>query len=101
LKIKKIYFLTIISIWSLPIIAGPPNMEDLKIHNTKSDCWIEIENEFYDITQYLAEHQKRFEYDLTEWCGKASTLGWQTKDLKKKKHSRKAGRILKRYKIPK
>lgn len=101
MKITNLYLNFFILAWSFGLIANPPNKDLLKLHNSKTDCWIEIENEFYNITDYLFEHQKRYKNDLTEWCGKDASKGWETKALKKEKHSRKANRLLEKFKIPK
>lgn len=101
MKTTNLYFFFFLFAWSSGVIANTPNEDLLKLHNSKTDCWIGIENELYNITEYLFEHQKRYKNDLTEWCGKEATIGWETKGLKKEKHSRKAIRLLEKFKIPK
>lgn len=73
--------------------------KDLEAHKASDSCWIKIENSVYDVTDYLAEHKNKHEYDLARWCGKDATPGWLDKDGKAKPHSRKARTLLLRYRI--
>ena len=72
---------------------------DLQGHATPESCWIQIESTIYDVTEYLAEHKDKHDYDLARWCGKDATPGWLDKDGKAKPHSRKAQNLLVRYRI--
>lgn len=73
--------------------------DELKAHNTTESCWIQIEKDVYDVTDYIAEHKDKHSYDLARWCGRDATSGWQDKDGKSKPHSRKANNMLPRYRI--
>jgi cytochrome b involved in lipid metabolism len=68
--------------------------EELSKHNSKSDCWISIDNEVYDITAAVQDHL-RYKYPLDSWCGKEASEAWHNKDGKNKTHSRKAQLMLK------
>jgi cytochrome b involved in lipid metabolism len=78
---------------------GKISATDLQGHSTPESCWIQIDQNVYDITDYLAEHKNQHEYDLARWCGKDATSGWLDKDGKAKPHSRKAKNMLPRYRI--
>jgi len=67
-------------------------------HNKKSDCWISIDGGVYDVTRYLARH-KDFEYDITKHCGTDTSALWIKKPGTGKPHSRKALRLLRKYRI--
>ncbi len=71
--------------------------EEVSQHASKSDCWIIIGNEVFDITPALKDHL-RYKYELEPWCGKESTQAWETKDGKNKAHSRKALLMLNKLK---
>lgn len=73
--------------------------EELKAHNTPESCWIQIEQDVYNVTDYIAEHKDKHSYDLARWCGRDATSGWMDKDGKNKPHSRKANNMLPRYRI--
>ena len=90
------------SIWGGCALAGEDrtiSRTDLQGHATPESCWIQIESTIYDVTEYLAEHKDKHEYDLARWCGKDATPGWLDKDGKAKPHSRKAQNLLVRYRI--
>ncbi len=71
--------------------------QELARHNTAKDCWMEINGNIYDVSEYSAEHKSVHEYDYTKWCGKAASGAWADKDGRGKDHNRKAHLILKRY----
>ncbi|MFZ5628991.1 MAG: cytochrome b5 domain-containing protein [Spirochaetota bacterium] len=74
------------------------SMTEISRHNKKSDCWILIDGAVYDVTRYLARHED-FEYDITKHCGTDSGALWHKKPETGKPHSRKANRLLQRYRI--
>lgn len=69
--------------------------DEVSQHNSKSDCWMIIDNKVYDVTSALKDHL-RYKYELDPWCGKEATEAWNSKDGKNKAHSRKAQLMLSR-----
>jgi hypothetical protein len=58
-----------------------------------------IEGVIYNITSYIQTHQERYRSDISSWCGKDATVGWQTKGQKNKGHSKKAGLVLRSIEV--
>lgn len=86
-----------IVIGSASLLAEQPlefTREEISKHNSKSDCWIIVDNEVYDITVAVQDHL-RYQYPLDPWCGKEASKAWHNKDGKNKAHSRKAQLMLK------
>jgi cytochrome b involved in lipid metabolism len=84
------------SLLAPPGVAAPSkelSPEEVARHATRTDCWIIVENNVYDITSAMKDHD-RYKYKLDSWCGKEATEGWNTKDGKNKPHSRKAKTML-------
>ena len=71
---------------------------EISRHNKKSDCWISIDGSVYDVTRYLERH-KDFEYDIAKHCGTDTSKLWHKKPETGKPHSRKASRLLEKYRI--
>lgn len=67
-------------------------------HKTVSSCWLVIEAEVYDVTKYLKRHTK-FDYDIARHCGSDVSKEWRKKPRTGERHSRKAERLLERYRI--
>ena len=61
-------------------------------HNSPSDCWMIINKNVYNITDYLVTHDK--EMDIRSWCGKDATDDYNTKNGRGQSHSGKAENIL-------
>lgn len=74
------------------------SMEELKLHNTSTSCWILIEKSVYDVTEYITVHDS-LRYDIRKWCGTDSTMAYSKKDQSGKSHSKKADLLLRKYKI--
>ncbi len=72
--------------------------EEVAQHATTSDCWMIVEKEVYDLSAYLPDHEK-YTKALPDFCGKDATEAWNTKSEKQKPHSKKAGIVLKKYKV--
>lgn len=79
--------------------SGTIGLDELKRHATARSCWIAIDGQVYDITDYLAEHAQEHQFSLDSFCGTDATAGWNNKNNTGKSHSRKASIQLKRYKI--
>ncbi len=66
-------------------------------HSAPADCWLVISNRVYDVTSYLKKHPGGAE-TITPWCGKESTVAFQTEDGAGS-HSSRAYRDLETYNI--
>lgn len=53
------------------------SMEEIQKHNTPSDCWLVIENNVYDVTQYLSLHPGGANR-ITPYCGQDATTAFLT-----------------------
>jgi cytochrome b involved in lipid metabolism len=98
-KLIKIIFYFLTFSYSLLAEDRIITEKELIAHSSQSSCWIKIDKNIYNITDYISIHQEKFKYNLTKWCGKDSTKSWVDKDGKKKGHSRKAKNLLKKYQI--
>lgn len=67
-------------------------------HRSQSDCWLTIDGSVYDVSEYVARHRK-FDYDIKKHCGSEASELWQNKPGSGEAHSRKADRLLKKYRI--
>ena len=62
-------------------------------HNSEKDCWLIIDNNVYDVTNYLFLHPGGVS-NITQYCGTDGTTGYATKGGKGS-HSFRANGILK------
>lgn len=65
---------------------------ELSRHNSQEDCWMAINGQVYDVTDYLPEHPSRPSVILP-WCGREASEGYRTKG-KGKPHSATADQLL-------
>ena len=72
--------------------------QEVARHRNKSDCWLTIDMNVYDVTEYVARHRD-FDYDIARHCGSDASVLWQNKPGTGEAHSRKAERLLKKYRI--
>ncbi|MBK1691454.1 cytochrome b5 domain-containing protein [Ectothiorhodospira mobilis] len=86
-----------------PLIAegadkNPIPLEEVARHDHRKDCWMAIDGQVYDITDYLPRHPGSMDTVL-EWCGREATEAWETKgDADQPRvHSRGAHYLLRRY----
>lgn len=98
------YFLTcliftffVIAFLSKTQAASTYTLSQVAEHNTPSNCWMVIEGNVYDLTNYLSEHDDKL--DIRSWCGQDATADYNTKAGKNKDHSSKADDLLKNYMI--
>ena len=96
--VKYLLLATIVS--SLTAAEKSYTTGEVARHKNQSDCWLIIEDGVYDVTEYVARH-RRHDYDITKHCGSDSSAGWNEKPESGKPHSRKAERLLERYRIGK
>ncbi len=52
-------------------------IDTISEHNTEKDCWMIFENNVYDLTTYIQNHDRFM--DIREWCGKDMTVDFKTK----------------------
>lgn len=71
---------------------------DIAAHKTSASCWLIIDAEVYDVTKYLKRHTE-FDYDIARHCGSDVSKFWHKKPQSGEEHSRKAERLLARYRI--
>ena len=74
---------------------GGYSAADVARHATPSDCWIVVNGRVYDVTRYLAQHPGGAA-TITPWCGKESTVAYETEDGVGT-HSSRADRLLESY----
>lgn len=67
-------------------------------HGTAASCWLIIDDGVFDVTKYLQRHRE-FDYDLTRHCGGDASRLWHKKPRTGDSHSRKAERLLERYRV--
>ena len=67
-------------------------------HNTADDCWLVINNNIYNITDYIPNHPGG-EKNITDYCGKDATQAFDTKGGSGKTHSDQARQILQQFYI--
>jgi hypothetical protein len=73
------------------------SIEDIAHHNTSNDCWMVINQNVYDLTKYLVNHDNKL--DIRPWCGKDATQDYLDKNGRGQSHSSKADEMLKNYQI--
>lgn len=68
---------------------------DVARHATLADCWIVVDGRVYDVTNYLRTHPGGID-TISPWCGKESTVAYETEDGAGT-HSSRADRLLESY----
>lgn len=109
---KKTAFAAFVAFWSSAgtlVIAAlmSPSMaeeggatyqlEQVAEHNQYDDCWMVIEGQVYDLTDYLPMHPAPPAV-TTPWCGREATEGMRTKGYGRD-HSEAAWNMLEPYRI--
>lgn len=74
------------------------SLTEIRKHNRPADCWLAIHGSVYDVTKYVQKHLK-FDFDIAPYCGTEASDYWNKKPESGESHSRKAGMLLKKYKI--
>jgi cytochrome b involved in lipid metabolism len=67
-------------------------------HNTADDCWMVINNNVYNVTDYIPNHPGG-EQTIVPYCGKDATTVFETKGGSGKTHSDQARQILSQFYI--
>ncbi len=109
---KKTAFAAFVAFWSsvgtliiasmmLPSMAQESDtvyrLEQVAEHNQADDCWMVIEGQVYDLTDYLPMHPAPPAV-ITSWCGREATEGMRTKGYGRD-HSEAAWGLLEPYRI--
>ncbi len=77
-----------VTVYSLSVVAK---------HNKRTDCWMAIHGQVYDLTAYLPQHPAALRVILPS-CGAEASLAYDTKN-RSKEHSDTADTLLKQYEI--
>ncbi len=73
------------------------SLADIAKHGDRDSCWMAIEGNVYDLTDYLDRHPTPASVLLT-WCGRDATIGMRTKGYGRD-HSPAAWASLEQYAI--
>jgi len=74
--------------------------DDLRQHNSETDCWMAIDGSVYDMSPYLKLHRETcMETNFSEYCGKDASAVWKEKETGKSPHKKKSQRGLLKSKI--
>lgn len=81
-----------------PATASGLTVAAVATHNSQSDCWLNINGNVYDVTQYIPYHPGGVA-QIVNSCGKESTNAFNTKGGGGGSHSANAQSILATYRI--
>lgn len=76
------------------------SIAELSKHNTQNDCWLAINGNVYNVTQYLDFHPGGSDLILM-MCGKDATQAYNTQGGRGRGHSSRADTLLAQYIIGK
>lgn len=103
---KKIFFIFLFVVLNLLAIVNLTrivqaqdlySLAEVELHQTPEDCWMVIEGQVYDLSNYLADHDRYL--DIREWCGQDATEDYNTKARMDRDHSPRADEMLAEYLI--
>ncbi len=78
--------------------AKPLTSEEVSLHSTPDDCWMNVENKVYDVTAYIAMQKHPGGAAILEGCGKEAATLFMTRPMGSgTEHSPKAQDMLKQY----
>lgn len=72
-------------------------LTDVAQHNTKTDCWMAIDSQVYDVTDYVGQHPGG--NNILQGCGKDASSLFNGTSMMGRMHSRMAKSLLKTYQI--
>lgn len=81
----------------LPKSVFAYSLEEVSDHNSNSDCWVVFDDNVYDITKYIAEHDRYL--DIRGWCGEDMTEDFKDKDGEGIDHKNSSYALLESYMI--
>lgn len=70
--------------------------QEVAKHNTNFDCWIIVNSNVYNISNYASSHPGGTR-NITNYCGKESTQAYETKGGAGRQHSSSASSMLDQY----
>jgi cytochrome b involved in lipid metabolism len=73
-------------------------MAVVAMHNTADDCWLVINNNIYNVTDFIPNHPGGDQH-IIDYCGKDATTAFETKGGSGKTHSDQARQILAQFYI--
>ncbi|MFA6813986.1 MAG: hypothetical protein GX943_02915 [Candidatus Pacebacteria bacterium] len=73
------------------------SMNEVELHQTPDDCWMVIEDQIYDLSSYLVDHDRWL--NIRDWCGSDATDDYNNKAGMNRDHSVKADEMLAGYLI--
>lgn len=96
---KKLFTLFVLFFLSISVVNAQESytLEDVSSHNTESDCWMIFEDSVYDITSYIANHDKFL--DIRDWCGRDMTDDFKDKAGEGRDHKEGTYSMLESYLI--
>jgi len=112
---KKLFFKTSVFLFAATLLTGCGSpkaavpqapaakkgipLETVAQHNLPSDCWLVINNNIYNVTDFIANHPGG-EKNITDYCGKDATQAFDTKGGKPgATHSDAARALLQKFYI--
>ena len=82
----------------LPVWAADAySLTEVARHATADDCWLVIDNQVYDVTDYLSKHEPML--DIQAWCGQDASQDYHDKAGKGEDHGSRADEALTQYLI--
>lgn len=73
-------------------------LNEIAKHNSVNDCWLIINNNVYEATNYINNHPGGAK-NIISFCGQEATNAFATKGKKNKPHSQQAKQLLESFKI--
>ena len=72
-------------------------LADVAQHDTKTDCWMAIDSQVYDVTDYVGQHPGG--NNILQGCGKDASSLFNGTSMMGRMHSKMAKSLLKTYLI--
>ena len=92
----KLLIIALLLVTLLPIkhvyAENSYTLQEVSKHNKETDCWFILNNNVYNITNYLSSHDNKL--NIRPWCGKDVTNDYNTKAGRGEGHSFSADRQL-------
>lgn len=95
----KVFFFLVFAFFLSPLKSFAYTINDVKEHDTPSDCWVVFENNVFDLSKYIPAHDRFL--DIREWCGKDMTEDFKDKAGVGRDHTSSSYRLLEGYNIGK
>lgn len=73
------------------------SLSDISAHNSKSDCWMAIDNKVYNVTDFISQHPGRNE--ILKGCGIDATDLFTGKSAMGQMHSTMAKTMLSKFQV--